>query len=725
MKREDLAARLRATFIGELEEQVRAMNAALLDLEAAPQDREHLRTLFRVAHTLKGAAASADVPLVERVCHALESTLAAIRDGTVVLGPSEFQLLFAGADALAEAGERLRSGAGLEDSAVGRLASALEPGASQVPARPARMQPAPEPAAPAPRSRESGETPLRVGAEKLDALLAACGQLVTLGSRVAERPAELAAIRDSAARSLAQGRRSSRRPQGGKGGVSPLPGESRTAVREDLHRLLRDVDRLATRVNEDVRTLTQATAHVTHQVRSLRMRPFEECCEALPRAVRDLAATSHKEVDLEIAGGEVEADRAVLDGMRETLLQLVRNAVDHGIELPDARAAAGKTRKGRVRIAAGLQGDRILVTVSDDGAGLDVDAVLAEVRRRGLPAPSSPQDLGRVLLEAGFSTRAEASTISGRGVGLDIARVAMERVRGMIELEWTPGQGTTFTLSCPLSLASMRCVLVSVGDQILALPAAGVERLLRVRPSEIKRAAGRDVLTLGDAPVPLISAARLLGPPLPDRSPEGTALPVVLLRVGAKRLGLACEALIGEQELVLRPIRSGGRKLRFLSGAALLGNGRVVLVLDAGAVVSAEITSGPSAFVEGEEASPPSRILVVDDSLTTRTLEQSILEAAGYQVVTAVDGAEAWRMLQEQVYDAVVADVEMPRMDGFGLCEALRASKVHAQLPCILVTALETPEHRARGLEVGADAYIGKSSFDQRELLDTLRQLLG
>ncbi|MBI1722657.1 MAG: response regulator [Gemmatimonadetes bacterium] len=570
---------------------------------------------------------------------------------------------------------------------------------------------------------------MRVEARKLDVLLASTGQLLVAGSRLASRPAELQALHDFTASWATEWRRGARRLRLAleRSRVPPAVAQSVSSVEENLHRVIHDMAQLADGTAGDVRALSQVTAEVADRVRRLRMRPFLDACEALPRAVRDLAATAGKRAQLRIIGGDVEADRAVLDGLREAILHLVRNAVDHGIEPPASREQAGKPPVGTVTVAAALKGDRIVVTVADDGAGLNAEAIRGELERRGLPVPAQEHDLGRALFEGGLSTRAEATSISGRGVGLDIVRAAAQRIRGSVSVTWTQGHGTTFTLECPPTLATVRALLVAVGTQTLAIPTSHVERLFRLRPEEIRHAEGRDVIASPGGPVPLVALARLL-PPLVER-PVAGPVPVVMLVAGERRLAAAVDDLISEQEVVLRPLRRERQPLPHLSGAALLGTGRVALVLNPVALIAAGLglAAGPGLNVAETKPEGPAkrRILVVDDSITTRTLEQSILDAAGYDVRTAVDGADGWKVLQEHGCDLVVADIEMPRMDGFALCEAIRASKRFKELPVVLVTALETEEHRARGLEVGADAFIGKSSFDQQNLLDTVRQLLG
>ncbi len=725
MNKEQLAARLLATFLGELEEQVRTMNADLLALESNPQEAGRLKSLFRVAHTLKGAARAAAVPLVEQACHELEARFAQARDGTIRLGRDEFALLFSAADALADAGQRLRTGRDLADSALAGLRETLR---SPKP-RLAMAAAAASPAASVPPTVDRGDGQVRVAGEKLDVLLASTEQLLIAGSRVASRPAELAALHDFAARWATEWRRAGRRLRLAleRSGASAATRQAVHVVEEHLRRLVHDTSRLAASATEDARTLAQATDEVADRVRGLRMRPFAEACEALPRAVRDIAAAVGKEVQLEIRGGDVHADRAVLDGLREAILHLVRNAVDHGIEPPVVREQAGKSRTGTVAVAAAVRGDRIIVTVADDGAGLDVPAIRAQLERRGVPVPTAERDLAPALLAAGVSTRAETTAISGRGVGLDIVRAAVGRIRGKADVTWVAGRGTTFTLECPPTLATVRALLVAVGPQILAVPTIHIARLARITPEAIRHAEGRQVIATPEGPVPLVPLARLL-PPLVER-PVAGAVPVVTLAAGQRRLAVAVDELLAEQEIVLRPVGLGQKPLPYLSGATLLGTGRVALVLDPAAIVAAGLGlgAGPGLALAPPKPAGPAkrRVLVVDDSITTRTLEQSILDAAGYDVLTAVDGGDGWRVLQEHGADLVVADIEMPRMDGFALCEAIRASKRFKELPVVLVTALETPEHRARGLEVGADAYLGKSSFDQQNLLDTITQLLG
>jgi two-component system, chemotaxis family, sensor kinase CheA len=704
MAHDDLTARLRATFLQELEEQVQELNRALLALEQRPGDAETIRTLFRSAHTIKGAAGVAGVPLVEQACHALEGVFAAVREGERRLEGSDFSLLFAVLDALAEAGRLLRAGDPLDTGSLAALvprldavAPAREPPAAAAPQRPvpppaSRQQPPEVGAAradePAPRPphgaatatgvadrREAGdrteaaEELVRVRADRLDALLAATGELIIATSRLVER-----------------------------GGPQ----------------------------DEDARRLQGVTGEVADIVRRLRLRPFADVCEGLPRAVRDIAAREGKQVELELDGQDVEADRMVVDALRDPLIHLVRNAVDHGIEDPAARERLGKPAAGRVRVAAELTAGRLLVTVADDGAGLDEDGIRRALESRGHGRPGSRAELADALLSGGFSTRPQATAISGRGVGMDVVRSAVEHIGGTVDVDWQRNRGTTFTITCPPSPATMRAVLVRLGTHTFAIPTAHVERLRRVSETDMHRTEGRTLITTEHGPLPVHSLAALLGPPLEARAIEGSAT-LVVVRVGARRAGLVVDEVLDEDEIVVRPLDVEDGALPYASGAAVLPSGRVALVLGGGALLAggarAGTASAPSFAVPRD--APRIRVLVADDSITTRTLEQSVLEAAGYEVITAVDGEDAWRRLEEIGADIVIADVEMPRIDGFALSRRIRASQRFAELPVILVTALSSDEDRARGLEAGADAYIVKSSFDKSVLLDTIQQLAG
>ncbi|MEP6999299.1 MAG: response regulator, partial [bacterium] len=708
MSKPGLAARLREAFLADLEEQMVTLNGALLALELDAQNGDALKAVFRVMHTLKGAAHASDQPLVERACHHLEATLVEAREGRLVLGRNEFELLFSAADAFSDTARRMSAGQSMDESTlIGQLVTRLESaGAPSVPAAPVNSV-APLPSAESASTPSSKEDPpasltsdaaVRVAADKLDVLLSQVGRLLATRARIAGHTAASVAIRDSVHQSHAGVRRilalhSAR-----------LPAHVAEALR-DVERALRDTaaqtGAAATHGIEDGRELAEVGDALADGVRRVRMLPFASACEALPRLVRDVGSETGKPARLLVQGGDIEADRPVLDALKDSLLHLVRNAIDHGVETPAERSARGKPAVATIEVRAALHGERLAVVVSDDGGGLDIPGIRATLADRGLLVPEHDADVARMLFEAGFSTRDVVTTISGRGVGLDAVEAAMSRVRGTVEVSWQHGLGTTFTLQCPLTLAAIRAVLVRSGTQLLALPTSNVEQLVRIRATDVRRAEGREVILTGAVPIPLVSLAAVLGPPF-VAGVSSDIFPALIVSAGDRRVALVVDAVETEQELVVRPIAHGRSALPHVSGGALQGSGQLVLVLNPVTLVQQALGGRLGA---GLISSPAKRlrVLIADDSMTTRALEQSVLEAAGYEVAVAVDGLDAWRQLQENGADLLVTDIEMPNMDGLTLCQTVRASARFANLPVVLVTSLDNPDARERGLAAGAD----------------------
>ncbi|MES2179341.1 MAG: response regulator [Gemmatimonadota bacterium] len=737
MSKPGLAARLRAAFLGDLEEQLASLNVALLSLEHDATNPEPLKAVFRVMHTLKGAAHATDQPLVQRACHHLEALLVEAREGRTVLGTYQFKLLFAAADALSDTAAQLAAGNDLsEDSAIGRLVLRLE--GREEPAEETSAPPVAEPvaippqapahapegvvqpagAAPAPAAAPA-EGAVRVAADKLDNLLSEVGRLLATRARIGEHASTASSIQDAVHDAHATIRRLLAR-HGAR-----LPADVGDAIREvelGLREASVQAGSVATNALGDVRELAEVGDALADSVRRVRMLPFSSACEPLPRLVRDVGSETGKPARLVVSGGDVEADRPVLDALKDSLLHLARNAIDHGIEPSAERAALGKAAVATVTVKAALHGERLTVTVSDDGAGLDVGAIRAKLHQQGREVPEDDADVVRALFESGFSTRSVTTTISGRGVGLDAVEAAMLRVRGSVSVSWVRGQGTTFTLECPLTLAAIRAVLVRSSGQSLALPTSNVEQLVRIKASDVRRAEGRDVILTGSVPIPLVSLATVLGPPF-TAAPHADIFPALIVSAGERRVALVVDAVETEQELIIRPIPRGQSSMPHVSGGALLGTGQLVIVLNPVSLVHSALGSRLSSGVTAG-ARKQLRVIVVDDSMTTRALEQGVLEAAGYQVTTAVDGLDAWRQIQEFGADLVVSDIEMPNMDGLSLCRTIRASAQFANLPVVLVTSLDSPEDRARGMSAGADAYVGKASAGQAGLLNTVRELL-
>ena len=520
---EALAARLRAMFVEELDDQVTEANRHLLALERAPNDAEELRSLFRVMHTLKGAARAANVPDVERLCHRLEAMLASARDEGRPLEKSELQALFDGADRLMEAGAQLRGQVAPSDAPPEASAGEGEDDAPRVDA-----------------PREGG---IRVGQDRIDTLFTASNRLLILAANVSGVPQEIERLFEEASRASAAWHRVKRTLPAREGDQALT--RDIAAFEDALNLVRRNASSLLGTSMRTARDLDRVADDVTRGVRELRMRPFSEAVADLPRVVRDVATETSKQVRLEIEGESVQADRTVLAQIHEALLHLVRNAVDHGIEAAPVRRAHGKDPEGVIKISAALIGDRIVVTVSDDGAGLDMASIRRRLAERDVEVPADDRALARQLFFGGVSTRETATAISGRGVGLDAVRAAADRIRGGVDVTWTPGQGTTFTIEAPLTLATVRVVLARVAGVNVAIPTAFIIRLLRMRREELLVLEGRLAVATDAAPAFVVSLATILGPPLIDRPPEG-AVPLVMVRAGDRRVALRVDELLEE-----------------------------------------------------------------------------------------------------------------------------------------------------------------------------------
>lgn len=578
---------------------------------------------------------------------------------------------------------------------------------------------------------------IRVPVRRLDALLWRSGELSIARRRFEGRRDELAQLHESVMHLRARLRSVGERRRTLRPATDVLSSTDTRAQRvwqtaaESLERIENELAKLTAAVNDDLRGLERVAAPLEAEVHNVRLMAFGESCEGLQRVVRDLAKASGKELELSVEGATLELDRAIIEGARSALMHLVRNAVDHGMETPAERVASGKLARGSVVVRAAMRGDRVEISVSDDGRGIDLDALRAQAQRRGLEPPEDERELIALIFRPGFSTAKMVTDVSGRGVGLDVVCTQVESLRGELEVEFERGLGTTFRMRLPQTASSLRGLLVQAGDQLFALPNTHVQSLMRVGPDSLAKSEGREMLLTVSGPVPLCSLRELLGlagGEARESSAGDDKLLVVVVAADGRSVGLSVERWLSEQELVLKPFGRRVRRLRHVSAAAVLPTGQVTLVLKPHELVRSAYAHRPRRSL-GQSLMPAElpkkkRVLLADDSVTTRTLEKSILESAGYEVITAPDGEQAFKLLQERGADIVVSDVEMPRLDGFGLTEAIRKSPRFRELPVVLLTALSSEDDRARGLAAGADAYLVKTAFDQDSLLKTLRQLM-
>jgi two-component system chemotaxis sensor kinase CheA len=484
----------------------------------------------------------------------------------------------------------------------------------------------------------------------------------------------------------------------------------------------------------DLRSTSMRIDGLLEDAKKILMHPCSTLLQTFPKMARDIARQRGKEVDVELRGGSVEIDRRILEEIKDPLIHLVRNSVDHGIEPPETRKRNNKPPQGQLTISVSeSRGDKVEIQVTDDGAGIDVERVKRSAVKQGLITDADAENMGTdkaqmLLFESGFSTSPVITDISGRGWGLAIVQEKINNLGGHLSLTTEPEKGTSFRILLPLTLATFRGILVQCADWPFVIPTANVNRATRIKRAEIKTVQNRETIELDGQVYPLVKLADVLGLPTAGGPPDAhDFVTVLVLTAAGRQVGFSVDRLLGEQEILVKSLGRQLARVRNIAGATILGSGDVVPVLNAADLIpSAEQDASRPMHVAKVAETAESRmksILVVDDSITSRTLLKNILEMAGYQVQTHIDGRAAFTALKTEGFDLVVADVEMPRMDGFELTAAMRADDRLRELPVVLVTSRSAREDRERGIDVGANAYIVKTDFDQGNLLDAVKRL--
>jgi two-component system chemotaxis sensor kinase CheA len=708
---------LLATFRAEAAERLDVLSSGLIELEQAETADTRsaiLESLVREAHSLKGASRAVNLMPVEAAARAMEKVLAALKQEALAATPDLFDVLHRAVDGIK--GFLAAPAAGEEEMAVLRqLEQALEQPFSTL--APQMELP------PLPRSAEISQTPdtVRISTIRLGALLLMAEQLLSSKLAAEQQVAELRAVRHT----LAEWKKEMARLTSRQARLE--------AEKQNLRRLDATIERLEKTAEQDFRHLGGAVSNLLEGMKSVLMLPITTLIGIFPKMVRDLSRDRGKEVEWIVNGSDIEIDKRILDEMKDPFIHLVRNSIDHGIEPPDEREEKGKPRRGRITFGIEQKTpDKIEISVSDDGAGMDAAGIRAAALKHGIVTPASASALNEeevlaLALRSGVTTSPIVTDISGRGLGLAIVQEKVTRLNGSLSFDSRPGAGTTFRMTLPLTLATFRGVVIQSGEHLFIAPTANVEKVLRIDRKGIRTVENRATLQLQHQAVSLMNLAEVLGLQAGPPAKEPEKLPIIVLSAGGKPIAFGVDAIHNEQEVLVKPLGKQLVRVRNIGGASILGSGRVVPILNVPdlliSAMEAAAGAAPLSATKVKEETVRS-LLVVEDSITTRTLLKSILEAAGFRVVTAVDGVDALTRLHEGTFDLVVSDVAMPRMNGFDLTARIRSDTHLGETPVVLVTSLESREDRERGIDVGANAYIVKSSFDQSNLLETIRRLI-
>ena len=718
--------RLFEIFREECGEHIQKLNDGLLLIERQPSEAPW-NEIMRTAHSLKGASRMMGIKTIETLSHRLETLLTQLNSGKQQISSTVMDALYRGVDSVSQSIAALAEGG--EPESIAEVVEQIEAAAREK-SPPEAPQVSESPDAKDKTSPAQGSSPtsiqkkhgialstIRVQTNRLDTLINQAGELLVSKIEALENLRHIEKTLDL----LEEWRHTFARDNEQSPSLIRLD-----ALNEELYNVLLGL-------SESTHRLERLVDDIHEGVRDLRLLPLSTILEPLSRTVRDLCRELGKEVELNLQGTATHLDKKILEELRDPLIHLVRNSIDHGIEPPEEREKKGKQRQGKILIAARQEGGRVWISVSDDGRGLNRQEIERAAIQKGI---ASADEIGRwqdnkvweLIFHPGFSTALSVTEISGRGVGMDLVLNRIQGLKGSLTIESKVGEGITLNLSLPLTLSTTHALLFKVGGELFCLPTDSLDKTLLLLPSQISTVEGKETAIIDGELLAFAWLADILN--LPKEKTENVTIPALLLETQIGRMVLGVEALLGEEEIVAKGLGNLLGQVQNLSGGTILGRGQIALILNPNDLVGSHANQGQiRPFVSSSPISPApvqpltrKKVLIAEDSLITRTLEKDILEAAGFDVTTAVDGEDALAKLNEKSFDIVISDVQMPSLDGIGLTERIKNSDRFKNIPVILVTSLQTEADKRRGIEVGADAYLTKSTFDEKHFLGIIQQ---
>jgi len=739
-----------ALFKVETDDHLIKLDNGLVDLEKQPDNLELVRSLNREVHTLKGAARVFGFIKIQDIAHRIEDIFEEVGGKRVVFSSLMADRIFKGLDAIRTILEKVVQEKEIDVDVSGLcrdleacLAAKKEIGTPRK-SEPTKEQEGGKTQGEVVNLMSQGENPLlsaqrdeyiRVPLSRVDKLLYLVGEVVINKMKSSAKIAQakkLSKLSKEVQKSIFS------LGEAIKKEFSPHDGEVTKWLSQcdaQIHKLREHTLMLYDHVSIEAFHLDPVIDELQARVKEIKMLPLSTVFDAFPRMVRDIASQQGKEINLVISGEETELDKKVIEGIKTSLIHILRNCIDHGIEEPEVRIAFGKPKYGTIKISAFHEGDNVVITVEDDGRGIDTDQITQTALKKRLATSEdlkgmTDKEVLNIVFMNGYSTSPIVTDVSGRGMGLDIVRQDIINLKGRVILDTQKNRATKFTLVLPLTIAIIQVLLVKVQNMLFALPMLSVTESVKVNMEDVSTIEGRMAIPFREHIVPLVRLNEVLGLP-PARDEEGNAkktMLVVMVTSLDRRVGFIVDEILGDEEVFIKSLGKHLGKVKNVSGAIIMATGEVAVVLDIEDLLAHNALSPQ---MVKEKMPPPKvkrkekRILVVEDAFSTRELEKSILETHGYLVDTAVDGLDALNRITGNKYDLIVSDIEMPRMDGFELCKTLKKNEGFKDIPFVMVTALQKEEDKRRGMEVGAAAYIVKSAFEQTNLLDTIERLVG
>jgi len=775
-KETEFIAKLLTTFKIEAEEHLKLLSDGLLALESEQAEKKRkslVEEIFREAHSLKGAARSVNHETIQSICQSLENVLAAWKQGRLNVSREVFDTLYATVDIIGKLIALPPKSESKEDNITlialmlrldqlliaKQMAAPLSTPPPSAPLESATPIEQPPPSAPLESATpieqpqdSSGPSPskqktIRIPLDKLNKLLQEVEEMLMLKLAARQQVNDLRNMQDL----LKVWDKKLERMHADIHSIRVIvEGTDRAQIdqtkimqntlgfidwQQQFIKSLKDnLNRLVKMSAQDYRLAGGAVDTLLDDTRKLLMQPFSTLIDVFPRMIRDISHSQKKEIRLEVLGGEIEIDRRILEEMKDPLTHIIRNCIDHGIELPEVRVKANKPPYGTIKVVASqVSSNSMELLITDDGQGINFDKVKASAIEQGVltatdAALLNEQEALMLVFQSGVSTNPIITELSGRGLGMGIVSEKVDKLGGQVYIETKMGQGSSFRIVLPLTLATFRGMQIKVADQDFIIPSHNIKRVIRIRASELKSVENQEIISVDDRAVSFIPLSNILQLSTSRSKDPDAMLNAVIVKSAERTIAFGVDQIVNEQEVLVKALGMQLKRVKNVLAASITEWGQVIPILNPQDLVKSSLTarvSRPSQEVIAEEAEEKKKvILLAEDSITSRLLIKNILESAGYEVKAAVDGLEAFSLFKLEKIDLVLSDVEMPRMDGFVLTEKIRSLEKGKKIPVVLCTSRESTEDKEHGIEVGANAYLEKSRFSQVYLLDILKKLL-
>jgi len=761
MDEKEFLKRLLETFRIEAEEHIQTLTSGLIKLEkgvSADEQSEIVELIYREAHSLKGSARAVDIIPIETVCHGMENIFREFKHTGVVASEMVYDIMHKAIDVIAkimETGEQVDV-----NDIVNELQLIHEGNFERKPSVELNKKPVKKPERlliPTKKVQKTKEktdkketftqvakekiktikevssSSIRISSTKIDNILLEGEEFIFLKQALKRFGSEFSESKKMV-NSMIQQETILKKINDNMQNLNHSDIENFQKYMKNNENFLKNLDSLLSdslkNIHNNQRSFSLMIDAHLESIKSIMMLPFSTLLDVFPKMVRDISKEKNKKINLSIVGGDIEIDKRILEKMKNPLVHIVRNGLDHGIESPEERLKNNKPEKGNLSITVYQEeSDKVKISVKDDGCGINIEkikdkAIDLKLFTKNEINKLTEKELISLIFRSEFSTSSIITDLSGRGLGLAILKEKVENLSGTIDINSQKGIGTEFIITLPLTLSTFRGILVKSGGQKFIIPTINVVKVLREHKDSLKTVENNKTLKFDNEIVSIVSLSDILA--IPAEKNDNSIIKIIILETSDEKVAFIVEDILFEEEVLVKDMGSQLIKVTNISGATVLGSGEVVLVLNTSGLIHTAInTQGQitEALPKGESSSSKD-ILVAEDSITSRMLLKNILESVGYSVTTAVDGAEAWRIIREQPFDAIISDLEMPRMNGFELTEKIKSDPTFENIPVILVTALETREDKEKGIDAGADAYIIKSSFDQSNLLGALQKLI-